>query len=220
MSISRKDKVFCLKAIFTTILSISVTAHPAFSTATISEELYKHLKVGYDEVEKGAYDRAVHDFCSAVRTDRDSVTARRYLAYALVKMGTPELAMKQLSLVQKMTTPTAFDLYLYGEAYFTAGEYKQALDSFQKCLALVPDFDAARGGVIKSLALQGEFNQATNECITGMTKAKDAPAKKYYQDMLKRVREVALIPITPVTSTTSYAVPRQGGANNLDLNLE
>lgn len=217
MSIRKKGVLFCLAAMITTTLSCVVSINPANSTATISEDLYKHLKIGYEEVQKGLYDRAVKDFCNAVRTDRDSVTARRYLAYALVKCGVPDLAMKQLSLVGKMTPPTAFDLYLYGEAYFAAGDYKHALSSFQKCLALVPDFDAARGGLIKSLALRGEFNQATNECLTGLNQAKDAPAKKYYQAMLKRVREVAMIPVAP----TLYMVPPRGGSGNqLDLGVE
>jgi tetratricopeptide (TPR) repeat protein len=215
MSIPRKGTFFCLAAIFTTTLSSLAASTPAFSTATISEDLYKHLKTGYDEVQNGSYDRAVKDFCNAVRTDRDSVTARRYLAYALVKSGTPELAMKQLSLVGKMTTPTAFDLYLYGEAYFSAGDYKHSLESFQKCLALVPDFDAARGGMIKSLALQGEFSQASNECLTGLSHAKDGAAKKYYQAMLKRVKEVALLPVQ-----SPYMVPSRGVSNQLDLGLE
>jgi tetratricopeptide (TPR) repeat protein len=215
MSTLKNKTNFCLAAILTTAVSGLVFAIPALPTATISEGLYKHLKGGYDNVQKGSYEKAVKDFCDAVRTDRDSVTARRYLAYALVKTGTPDLAMKQLSLVAKMTTPTAFDLYLYGEAYFTAGDYRHALDSFQKCLALVPYFDAARGGVIKSLALQGEFNQATNECLTGLSKAKDPAAKKYYQAMLTRVREVAMTPVN-----TARPLPPRRPGNQMDLDLE
>lgn len=215
MSTFKNKTFFCLAAILTTTVSGLVFAGPALSTATISESLYKHLKGGYDNVQKGSYERAVKDFCDAVRTDRDSVTARRYLAYALVKTGTPDLAMKQLYLVRRMTTPTAFDLYLYGEAYFTAGDYRHALESFQKCLALVPYFDAARGGVIKSLALQGEFNQATNECLTGLSKAKDPAAKKYYQAMFTRVRQLAM---TPIYHAKGVMPPRP--SNQMDLDLE
>jgi tetratricopeptide (TPR) repeat protein len=211
-------------AVLLTTTAFTYGAQGAWSAATISEDLYKHLEAGYLQVQKGSYDGAVKNFCDAVRTDRDSVTARRYLAYALVKAGAPELAVEQLSLITKMTSPSAYDSYLYGEAYYTAGQYKLSAEAYQKTLNLVPNFDAARGGLIKSLTLGGEFELAANECLNGLKQANDKVAKKYYQTMLACVQEIRSAP-QPAAATTYY---RQGPAspvtplvrNQMDMSAE
>lgn len=215
MSTTRKGAYFFRGVLLISTFAYIFSVLNVKAATTISEELYKRLKRGYDQVQKGSYDKAVKTFCEAVRRDRDSITARRYLAYALVKSGAGDQAMDQLSFITKMTTPTAFDLYLYGEAYFTQGNYKESLTAFEKCLAAVPNCDAARGGVIKSLTLQGEYNQATTECISGLNTASDETAKKYYQAMLNKVKEIAVAPPAPQMSSPTTAVH-----NQLDLGLE
>ncbi len=209
------ESLFYTTAILISAVSSIVIANTAYGAATISEELYKHLKTGYELVEKGAYDRAVKAFCQAVRADRDSITARRYLAYALLKSGVPDLALEQLSLISRMTTPNAFDFFLYGEAYYGMGQYKEAFGAFQKSLTAMPEFDAARGGVIKSLTLQGEFHQATNECVAGLNQAKNEASKKYYKTMLQCVKDISARPVS-----NSYPTSSNSSNNQLDLGRE
>jgi tetratricopeptide (TPR) repeat protein len=219
MSILRGSVSAGLAVILTTT-AFSYATLSAWSAATISEDLYKHLDAGYQQIQKGSYEKAVKDFCEAVRSDRDSVTARRYLVYALVKAGAPELAVEQLSMITKMTSPSAYDNFLYGEAYYSAGQYKLSAEAYQKTLTVVPTFDAARGGLIKSLTLGGEFELASNECITGLKQANDKVAKKYYETMLTCVKEIRSAPQATANAYYRPAPPPAFGRSNYEMSTE
>jgi len=151
--------------------------------------VYPLVKEGYEDLEKGNYLDAVETLCRAVILDRDDVNARRYLAIALIKADDATRALEQLGLVGRLTPPSPFDFYIYGEAYIALGKYKEAEESFRKSLEKDQDFDAARGGVIKSLVGQVEWDNAIAECQKYLKRAKTKDQKTYYQSILKKLKE-------------------------------
>src|SRR6185369_3381393 len=65
----------------TTTVTTTRTAKAAKPIAVNRAALYPLLKKAYDQMLKGQFQEAVVTCLDAVRADRDSVTARRYLAY-------------------------------------------------------------------------------------------------------------------------------------------
>ncbi|HEY9713258.1 MAG TPA: hypothetical protein V6C72_07300, partial [Chroococcales cyanobacterium] len=76
----------------------------------INPAILPMLTYAYEKMRQGQFDSAVSTLCEAVKTDAGSVAARRYLAYALLRVNEPLDAIQQLGLITKMTKPTTFDL--------------------------------------------------------------------------------------------------------------
>jgi uncharacterized protein involved in tolerance to divalent cations len=184
----------CMKAALAILLlcpclsqgtAVRATESPGIPKVTV----YPLVKEGYEDLEKGNYLEAVETLCRAVILDRDDVNARRYLAIALIKADDATRALEQLGLVGRLTPPTPFDFYIYGEAYIALGKYKEAEESFRKSLEKDQDFDAACAGVIKSLVGQVEWDEAIAECQKYLKQAKTKDQKTYYQSILKKLKE-------------------------------
>jgi hypothetical protein len=169
-------------------------ANAAESMAPLKVTVYPLVKDGYDELQKGNYLDAVQTLCQAVILDRDDVSARRYLALALIKADNADRALEQMGLVGRLTQPTAFDFFIYGEAYFALGKYKEAQESYRKSLERDPTSDTARAGVIKSLVGALEWDKAIAECQRCIKLAKTKDQKTYFQTMLKKVKDAKSAP--------------------------
>src|SRR5277367_1575839 len=104
---------FYLVALFT--LSgwslFSANAFSAESPSPAKVTVYPLVKEGYDELQKGSYMDAVQSLCQAVILDRDDVSARRYLALALIKADNADRALEQMGLVGRLAQPSAFDYF-------------------------------------------------------------------------------------------------------------
>jgi tetratricopeptide (TPR) repeat protein len=155
---------------------------------------YTLVKKGYEQIQQGLYMEAVKTLCQAVQVERNNIVARRYLAYALTEAGSHQSAIEQLELIGKMGELSAFDQYLYGNAYYAMDKFAQAKDAYEKAIALSPNFDAARGGLIKSLVKLSQFEQAKTICMFGLQQAKTDQTRQYYQTILATVQEVNASP--------------------------
>jgi len=172
--------------------------------------VYPLVKEGYDLLQKGAYMDAVQSLCQAVILDRDDVSARRYLALSLIKIDNADRALEQMGLVGRLTPPTAFDYFIYGEAYFALGKYKEAEDAYLTSVALEKDpqqADTARSGVIKCLVDALEWDKATAECQKFLKQAKTKEQKAYFQTMLKKIKEAKAGPPPEKEDETPPSVP-------------
>ncbi len=182
--------------VFISTVCLSVAFAPASLSAgkdAISGD-YDLVKQGYWQIQKGLYPEAVKTLCQAAQADRNSVVPRRYLALALIRAGSGQAAIDQLNLIGKMGPASPFDQYLYGEAYYDLERFTEAKDAYQQAVTAQGNFDAARGGLIKSLVKLNQFDQAKATCLQGLKQAKTEETKKYYQAIFENVQEISLNP--------------------------
>jgi len=183
----------------------SVPAKPQAKTKVVTATVGQYLQKGYEQMRKGDYDAAVRILAAAVTADPDSVSARRYLAFALLRHGSLQEAMYQLILIQKMAKATPFDNYSLGEAYSKMGRLNDAETCFRAALKSNPNYDPARASLIKTLSSVGKYDDAFSECLNGYKAAKTEMLSRYYRILYQNVQEqkLALRRIQDASSTTA-----------------
>lgn len=190
----------------------SVPARPQAKTKIVSSTVGQYLQKGYEQMRKGNYDAAVRILAAAVTADPDSVSARRYLAFALLRHGSLQEAMYQLIIIQKMAKATPFDNYTLGEAYSKMGRLKEAEACFRDALKSNPNYDPARASLIKTLSSVGKYDDAFAECLTGYKAAKTEMLSRYYRILYQNVQEqkLALRRIQDAVPATAGTVAAPG----------
>jgi tetratricopeptide (TPR) repeat protein len=137
----------------------------------------------------GSFINAVKLLSEAVRADANSIVARRYLAYALIRTSRPGDAISQLLFLANMlkpSVPSTFDNYNLGEAYLSTRNFKASQEAFKSVLAVDPKNDAARGGLIKAYAFDQNFPEAMTQLSQGQ-KNKDPKVQQYYKQLLELI---------------------------------
>lgn len=193
--------MFSLAAI---IVASGITANIAQATASgsasskpakgkvVSTALGQLLQRGYEQMRKGNYEAAIVILAAAVKSDPDSVSARRYLAFALMRHGSVQEAMYQLLIIQRMAKASPFDSYTLGEAYSKMGKLNEAENCFRDALKSNPNYDPARASLIKTLSSTGKYDEAFTECLTGYKAAKTEMLTRYYRILYQNVQEQKL----------------------------
>jgi len=156
------------------------------ATRPINEKTYPYIKEGYAYLAQRQYDKAIKVLRKAAE-DKECITARRYLAYALIQKGSAKEALNVMIAVSKMVPANAFDFYLFGAAYYAAGGTKQAKDCYNEALRQNPNYDAARAGLICSLTKQHNYEEALNAVQQGLQLTTDEKTKRYYNSLTKAV---------------------------------
>jgi tetratricopeptide (TPR) repeat protein len=165
----------------------SVKIGPA--TRPVNEKILPLIKEGYLDLSKGSYDKAIKVLKKALSLDKEAISARRYLAYALIQTGHAQEALAQMMTVSKLVPPNAFDFYLFAASYYAAGGVKEARDCYNEALRQNPGYDAARAGLVKTLAHEHNFEEALSNVQQGLQLTKDEAVKKYYTSLGKAVSE-------------------------------
>ncbi len=196
-------------------MSFAVPAASAEPKA-ISAELAPLLEKGYDQMKEGSFSGAVKTLTDAVKLDGDSITARRYLAYALVRAGQPLNSIKQLNLIVKQIKPTYFEWCTYGEAYLAAGGVSQAQNCYEQALKVAPASSYAKSGLIRVNVKSGNFSEALEIAEKGMKDSKTTTSYEYFKDLYAGVRSQQLAhggSSTPAQMTVPDAgdAPAAGG---------
>gem|GEM_PF-4161077 len=171
----------------TTATKAAAAAANTAAAKPINEKTYPYIKEGYSYLSKGSYDKAIKVLRKAAAEDKQCITARRYLAYALIQKGQAKEALNVMTAVSKMVPANSFDFYLFGAAYYAAGGTKQAKDCYNEALRQNPNYDAARAGLICSLAKQHNYEEALNAVQQGLQLTSDAATKRYYNSLTKAV---------------------------------
>lgn len=200
--------------------SLSIAVEPAFAAKTIDAELAGALDKGYKAIAKGDYSDAIKILSGAVKKDSDSITARRYLAYALVKAGMSMAAIDQLNAITKLVKPTYFEWCTYGEAYLRAGGLDQAASCYKAAIALAPKADYAKSGLIR-VSLQGKkYEEAMNLAKDGMKEASNQQIYDYYKKLYAGVLAASTQPqstMVPGASAPVVQATTQEGAAPTDV---
>ncbi|MBZ0187617.1 MAG: tetratricopeptide repeat protein [Candidatus Obscuribacterales bacterium] len=165
------------------LLSLLAIPEARCETKMISEELAPLLSKGYNLMDSGEYSSAVKTLSNAVKMDQDSITAKRYLAYALVRAGDPRDAITQLNQIVKRIKPTYFEWCTFGEAYMEVGGFDQAQSCFETALKQNPTSDFARSGLIRVNVKSKNYEAAQLMAKEGMKSAKKPELYDYYKDL-------------------------------------
>ncbi|HEY9734036.1 MAG TPA: tetratricopeptide repeat protein [Drouetiella sp.] len=182
--------------------SSNVSIRPANAAAQVL------LNRAYDQMRKNQFTSAVKLLNDAVRADANSVIARRYLAYALIRIAKPADALNQLVFLTNMlkpNAPTTFDNFNLGEAYLSLRNYSAAEDAFKSVVALEPRNDAARGDLIKAYAYDSKFPEAMSQLTIGQQN-RDPRVQRYYRTLLELIynaKTAAAVNSTPTTTTVT-----------------
>lgn len=168
------------------------SASGATPVKVVNEKLLPLVNEAYKSLGKGEAEKAIKTLHKALTIDPDSITARRYLAYALVTSGSYTDALKQMQELSKLTASNPFDWYIFGEAYFGAGHMKHALTCYMRSLNMSPSYHAARGGAVKVLARMSAFQKALDQVNIGSVYATDPVVKKYYASLRQGVLDAEL----------------------------
>ncbi len=199
-----------------TTLPATVTAAPTRSSTNVSfrpanAAAQALLNKAYDQMRKNSFPNAVRLLNDAVRADANSVMARRYLAYALIRIARPGDALNQLVFLNNMlkpNAPTTFDNFNLGEAYLSLRNFSAAEDAFKSVVALEPRNDAARGDLIKAYAYDSKFPEAMQQLTIGQQN-RDPRIQRYYRTLLeliynaKTASTVGSAPNAPTVESTS-----------------
>ena len=86
------------------------------------------LRTAYGLMSKNDNRGAIKVLSDAIKAGPTDPLPRRYLALALIRDNRPELALAQEVAVTGLVKPTAFDCYIYGQAYLKAKSWKQAIE--------------------------------------------------------------------------------------------
>jgi Tfp pilus assembly protein PilF len=196
--------------------SASAPAKPA-RPKLVSNTVGQLLQRGYEQMRKGNYELAVRTLAAAVTADPDSVSARRYLSFALMRNGSLHDAMYQLLIIQRMAKASPFDNYTLGEAYSRMGKLQDAEACFKEALKTNPNYDPARASLIKTLSSTGKYDEAFTECLTGYKAAKTEMLTRYYRILyqhvqeqklsLRRMQDPTTVPPSTTTTTTTTTAP-------------
>ncbi|MBP9808291.1 hypothetical protein KBF38_08275 [bacterium] len=153
----------------------------------VNEKILPLINDAYKEIGRGEAAKAVKTLVKALNIDPNSITARRYLAFALVQSKSYVPALTQMQKLNKITPMNAFDWYVFGEAYAGAGATDHSLSCYEQALSITPAYHAARGGSVKALVKKGLFAQALQQADKGAPYATDNVVKKYYASLRQGV---------------------------------
>lgn len=182
----------------------------------VNEKILPLLNNGYELLSKGQYDKATQVLEKAVKADGESISARRYLAFAQVRNGDNLKALSNLQALSRLVTPGALDWYVFGEAYMGAGGLQHAKSCFNQALTFSPDYAAARGGLVKSQIRLKEFDEALSTVQDGINKTRDPQIRKYFSALYqnaaaqKEAARRALI-TSPVPESSTTATQEETG---------
>lgn len=124
----------------------------------------------------------------ALQLDSASIAARRLAAMSYFKLNAAQQAIKQLRFVLASSSADCSDWALAGDAYLSLRAYEKAIQAYKGALRLNADCHQAHAGVIRILALQGQYNEALAQCSLLRQKyGNEKMVEAYYQALYKMV---------------------------------
>jgi tetratricopeptide (TPR) repeat protein len=186
-------------------LSALAATEPDQSEATTHELLTK----AYEQICKSNFSKAVPTLCQVVRADRNSPSARRYLAFVLLHEGRGKAALAQLDALNRLQRSCTFDILLRGIASDMIGEHERALECFRETMAREPQSDYYRMKTIDELLVLLQYDEAHKMATEGYNNAKDPKATAMYAQKIKKT--LAIMRLTehaaPAAASPAFTAP-------------
>ncbi|SRR5579883_2762901 len=184
-------------------------ADKAAAAKKIGPSLAPLLGKAYKQMSDGKFDPAVKTLNKAIATDKESITARRYMAFALVKNGDPKDAIKELNVIvrQENRKPTYFEWCTFGEAYLEGGALDQAESCYKQALRIAPTSEYAKSGLIRVSMKAGNYEEARQTAADAMKITKDKDHYNYYKNLYMAAADAAQRGGSSITSTSTAKTP-------------
>jgi tetratricopeptide (TPR) repeat protein len=148
------------------------------------------LRKGYDQLRKNDLEKAIPTLCNVVRADRDSPSARRYLAFALLQQGEGKAALSQLNALSLLQESTTFDIMLKAVALDMIGEHEKALEYFRETMERDPDSDYYRIKTIDQLLILFKYEEAMELATDGYNSTTDAKVAAIYRQRIGKISAI------------------------------
>ena len=144
--------------------------HPA----VISEESLEHMRarvaaeplnpdrrllLGESYATRGEIDRAAHQFWLAARLSPNNVRFASRLAYALLRLGDHQRALRLYDAIINHVDATPSSHFNRGAAFYYLGRYEESLAVWQDYLTHHPDDEAARFNLGATLVAQERWTE-------------------------------------------------------------
>jgi tetratricopeptide (TPR) repeat protein len=146
------------------------------------------LKKAYSQIGSGNFDTAINTLCVAIRNDRNSVMARRYLCYALLQRGDARQAISQLDALAQLNQGIPFDLCMRGQALQMIGEFDKATEAYKAAMGMDPKNDYVREKLIDALQNSGKYQEASAICADGYYGTADRKMKDHYLESFNQIQ--------------------------------
>ncbi|MBZ0189671.1 MAG: tetratricopeptide repeat protein [Candidatus Obscuribacterales bacterium] len=154
----------------------------------------RRIQLAYEHIKANRFESATPLLIAALRIDNNNITARRYLAYALLKSARPREALVHLGYVVQMTQPTALDLYVFAEAYRLTNSPEKAEQAYLESLKIDPHFYTARVGLINFYSETARAKLAISQCVAGEQLSADARTAAIFKALWAKIKSPAFEP--------------------------
>lgn len=201
--------------VLSSLLMLTLSAAPSVAAATTAQSAQQRdvfLRRSYDLMVKGRFKDAIANQISAIRADRDCVTARRYLAYSLIQTGSFAEAVDQLSTIVLMTKPTALDMYLFGAASLQASQFDQAEKWFKEALQMDPQMVSAKNALQRTAMARQQQDEALKIASAAAAEPEILPE---VAELNNQPATATPAPVTPVATPQVAQRPVAAGNNQV-----
>jgi tetratricopeptide (TPR) repeat protein len=173
--------------------ALFLTAGTAFSIHVTDFEKQKLrasdlVQKAYGQMCHQNFDAAVPTLCQAIKLERNSVAARRYLAFALIAQGQLSGALSQLDLISRLDSEIGLDLFMKGVVMGKIGEPTRAADFFSAAVQKEPHNDLFRRRAINALILLSRYNEASALSADGARLSTNVNERKFYEAQLRQTQ--------------------------------
>ncbi|MBS1994244.1 MAG: hypothetical protein JSS83_27220 [Cyanobacteria bacterium SZAS LIN-3] len=185
--------LWCLASLIISAALSPLAALPSMAAATPEAgTLTTHdlLVKAYEQICKSDFEQAMPTLCDLVRSDPNSPSARRYLAFVLLQEGHAKEALVQLEILNRLQEGVTFDILLRGVANDMVGKHEKALELFKETMARDPKSDYYRIKTIDELLVLLRYDEAMTMANEGLALAKDPKIVAVYQQKIRKINSI------------------------------
>lgn len=175
------------------------------ATGESNQEECNQLRIAYEEMLKGNFKESVEAELEALKANKNSIPARRYLGYSLLKLGLPEQAIKQLQIVRNQGKNSAVDMCIFGEACLRSKQWQSAEIWYKLALKADPHMESARVGLLEIENLKTKETSETGE--TGERNGAELNLSDADSNLLRELSENPSQQGTPESLSKNYLIP-------------
>ena len=142
----------------------------------------------YSQIQSNDFAGATRTLSEELRKNGSNVTARRYLAYALLEQGMAKEALQQLN---SLPFPAPYDLFMKGKACEAIPDTNAATRFYLLAVRGDPRNDTYRKKAIDALIQSSQYHDAVRICAEGVRLATSGSARKFYVEQLQQAKALS-----------------------------